>query len=172
MEKHSKVPEIIFLCAVIALSVAVLIMSRGFTFRAFLLPVVGVVPAGLLAIHQLLRLAMGKPSDSDAGGAVDYAATPEIGDGDDQPAAVATGGAVSEPLAPHWMSFAWLAALSALVYIVGLLWGSLMFTVLYMRFRAGDRLRPILLVVATTGSVFLLLVNFLGAPIYRGLLFR
>lgn len=172
MEEHSKVPEIIFLCAVIVLSIAVLIMSRGFEFRAFLLPIVGAVPAGLLAIHQLVRLARGKPSDSNASGAVDYAATREIDDDHDDRTAVATGGAVAEPLTPHWMSFAWLAALSALVYVIGLLWGSLIFTVLYMRFRAGDQIRPILLVVAATGAVFLLLVNFLGAPIYRGLLFR
>lgn len=166
MENKSRVPEVIFLVAVVALAVVVLVMSRDFEFRAFLLPIVGVIPAGLLAVHQLVRLARGKPSDSSA---VDYAPLPTTqtehspSDQDDEPP-----GAREEPMAPHWMSFAWLAALSLLVYLLGLLPGAMIFTVVYMRFRARDRFWQISLVAATTGAVFVVLVNFLGAPIFRG----
>ena len=171
--RRNALPEVLFLLVVIGISVGVMFMSWDFAFRAFLLPVIGAVSAILLAVYQLIRVALGKEVDvSRPESAVNLSSAQAVPGDATEPsndAEVAT--ATTEPLAPHWRGLFWLALFTGLVYLLGLAVGALVFTVVYMRLRARDGLFRIALVVATLAVVLLGLVYVLGARIYGGLLF-
>lgn len=181
--RRSNLAEILFLTAVIGLAIAVVVMSRDFSFRAFLLPIVGAVPAALLAIYQLVMLATGKDKGGDRPeSSIDYTSVQEVevegsmkaespGTAADSETLTESAPVVRETLAPHWWSFAWLAVLVGLVYYLGLAVGALIFTVLYMRIRAKDEWRRIAIVAASVGLILYGLVTVLGARIYAGLVF-
>lgn len=200
MKSRGVVPEAIFLVVVIVIGVGVILVSQDFPFRAFLLPIFGVVPAAILAAVQLIRLAMGKPSEANTGGIVDFGVFPPSLDDADirldshesevvqevtatladertdrRPGEVAAYSgsepAAAEPLSPHWQSFVWMAGLVILVYSFGMSWGALVFTALFMRLRGKDSFLSISAVLAFLGLMLFLMVGIFDAPLYRGVIF-
>jgi len=191
--RRSAVPEGIFLALIIAGSIYILLLSQDFSLRAFLLPSIGAVVAGLLSSYELAKLVRhGKAevvttnysaplavaaSETQIGGEVPAAPTidPSEDSGEqrlrDYRWTESGVPATSEVLAPGWKSFLWLIVMTASVFLLGLAYGGLVFTVLYMRFRAKDDFRRIAFVVLPLGALLYVLVTFLGARLYGGVLF-
>lgn len=180
--------EFAFLVVMLAVCGWILFESRSFSTRAFLLPVIGAGVAGGLGLLQLGRVLRGKDDvdrslssfiasgsqehdagaehDVDSHGAEQASAPPAVKRWSE------SGSSASKtPLSPHWLSFAWLSAMTALVALLGLAYGGLLFTVLYMRFRAQDSVLRIALVAGVLAALLYSMVNFLGARIHSGILF-
>lgn len=191
--RRSAVPEGIFLTLIIAASIYVLLLSQNFSLRAFLLPSIGAVVAGLLSTYELAKLVRHGKTEAVA---TNYSAHFAVAASEAQSVGEIPAGrtfdpsedsgeqrlrdyrwtesgvpATSEVLAPGWKSFLWLLVMTASVFLLGLAYGGLVFTVLYMRVRAKDDFRRIALAVLPLGALLYVLVAFLDARLYGGVLF-
>lgn len=119
-----------------------LVQSQGFRLGARLFPLVVGWAGVIFASIELVRMALGLGTPGGGGGAAD------LSDGDADPGALWRGGAVM---------FLWLGGYYLLIYGVGMVVASALFTLVFLTFRCRIPLWNSILVSAlASGSVFAL----------------